>query len=159
MIFLDTDDLLAPFCLEQRVQAIEEDSECDFVIFPMLLFETNWNDLQLLWNIENETDDLRRILTNDAICQGTGTIWKKKSFQSVGMWREDLALWQDIELHIRSLLYTMKYGKRFDLPPDIYLRITPNSLSRGGFYSMPKIKSRISVLAYTCKKNAGKRPV
>ncbi|HEY9364232.1 MAG TPA: glycosyltransferase family A protein, partial [Chitinophagaceae bacterium] len=38
LIFLDTDDLLASFCLEQRVKAMQEDSKCDFIIFPMLLF-------------------------------------------------------------------------------------------------------------------------
>jgi len=151
VIFLDTDDLLAPFCLEQRVKAIEESDECDFVIFPMLLFQNKWDDLKLLWNIENGKDDLHRILIGDPVCQGTGTIWKKTSFEQVGMWREDLALWQDIELHIRSLLFPMKYIKRLDLQPDIYLRITPNSLSRGGFYSVPKIKSRIIVLSYTCE--------
>src|SRR4051812_28957052 len=37
VIFLDTDDLLATFCLEQRVKAMDEHPDCDFVIFPMLL--------------------------------------------------------------------------------------------------------------------------
>jgi glycosyltransferase involved in cell wall biosynthesis len=151
LIFLDTDDLLAPFCLEQRINAFKQSSDCDFVIFPMLLFEKKWDDLQLLWNIDNGKDDLHRILIGDPICQGTGTLWKKSSFKQVGMWREDLALWQDIELHIRSLLVPLKYNKRLDLEPDVYLRITPNSLSRGGFYSAPKTKSRIAVFSYTCK--------
>src|SRR5688572_31506979 len=132
VIFLDTDDLLAPYCLEQRVKVMEENPDKDFAIFPMLLFEKKWDDLQLLWNTEDGRDDLHRVLVGDPICQGTGTLWRKTSFQKVGLWREDLALWQDIELHIRSLLYPMQYIKRMDLLPDVYLRVTPNSLSRGG---------------------------
>lgn len=160
LIFLDTDDLLASFCLEQRVKAMQENEDCDFVIFPMLLFKKRPDDLKLLWSIENNKDDLQRILEGDPICQGTGTLWKKSSFMAIGMWREDLKLWQDIELHIRSLLWPMKYIKRMDLTPDIFLRISDVSLSRTGFNSLPKLQSRINVFEYTCitllQKNKGK---
>ena len=152
LIFLDTDDILAPFCIEQRVKAITKKNDYDFIIFPMLLFKKEINDLNILWNINNEKDDLHRILAGDAICQGTGTIWKKDSFIKVGMWREDLHLWQDIELHIRSLLFPVKFEKRFDLLPDVYLRVTDGSLSRSGYYSLPKIRSRIDVFSYSCKR-------
>ncbi|GAA4753297.1 glycosyltransferase family 2 protein [Flavisolibacter ginsenosidimutans] len=149
VMFLDTDDVLAPYCLEQRVAAMQENPDCDFVIFPMLLFENELMDLNVLWNIDKDKDDIHRILTGDAVCQGTGPLWKKSSFQQVGMWREDLALWQDVELHIRSLLWPMKYVKRLDLNPDVYLRVSYTSLSRSGYYTLPKIKSRMEVLVYT----------
>jgi len=149
LIFLDTDDLLASFCLEQRVKAMEENGDCDFVIFPMLLFKNKPDDLKMLWSIENSKDDLERILESDPICQGTGTLWKKESFRKIGMWREDLKLWQDIELHIRSILWPLKYAKRMDLLPDVFLRISDVSLSRTGFNSLPKIESRVNVFTYT----------
>lgn len=152
LIFLDTDDILAPFCLEQRVKAMQQNPDCDFVIFPMLLFREKLDDLNLLWNVDNEKDDLTRLLTGDAVCQGTGPLWKKSSFVEIGMWREDLHLWQDIELHVRSFLWPMKYVKRLDLAPDVYLRVSTTSLSRSGYYSKPKVRSRITVLIYTCEK-------
>ena len=37
LVFLDTDDILASFCLEQRVSAFMEDPTRDFILFPMLL--------------------------------------------------------------------------------------------------------------------------
>lgn len=150
VIFLDTDDLLASFCLEQRVNAMQQNPECDFIIFPMLLFKNKPDDLKLLWNVDSEEDDLSRILKGDPVCQGTGTLWKKSSFKKVGMWKEDLKLWQDIELHIRSILWPMKFCKRMDLMPDVFLRISDNSLSRGGYYSLPKMLSRISVFTDAC---------
>lgn len=152
LIFLDTDDVLAPYCLQQRVNAMEKDAEYDFIIFPMMLFSKKLDDLNLLWNIETGEDDLVRILKGDAICQGTGTLWKKSKFVEIGMWHEELKLWQDIELHIRSLLWPVKFKKRMDLLPDVFLRVSDDSLSRVGYNALPKIQSRIKVLTYTCQR-------
>jgi glycosyltransferase involved in cell wall biosynthesis len=152
VIFLDTDDLLASFCLEQRVAAMEAEPDCDFIIFPMLLFKSKPDDLKVLWSQENGRDDLLRILEGDPICQGTGTLWKRSTFMEVGMWRVDLRLWQDIELHIRSLLWPVTYKKRMDLIPDVFLRISDISLSRTGFHSLPKLKSRIQVFHFAAKR-------
>lgn len=156
VMFLDTDDVLAPYCLEQRVRAVEDAPECDFVIFPMLLFKKEINDLNLLWNIDKDEDDLLRVLKGDAVCQGTGPLWKKSSFQQVGMWNEDLKLWQDVELHIRSFLYPVKYKKRLDLLPDVYLRVSDDSLSRVGYHAPQKLKSRIEVFKYALEQVANK---
>ena len=156
LIFLDTDDLLAPFCLEQRVAAMQQQPDMDFIIFPLLLFHKEVNDVNLLWNIDKEMDDLMRMLINDPVCQGTGTLWKKSTFQEVGMWREDLKIWQDVELHIRSFLWPVKHDKRFDLKPDVYLRMSDDSLSRVGYHAPAKVNSRMQVFNYACKAVAEK---
>jgi len=149
LLFLDTDDILSPHCLERRVIAATARPECDFVIFPMLMFRMRVDDMNLLWNVDSDADDLERILCGDAICQGTGTLWRKDSFVQVGLWDESLLLWQDVELHIRSLLIGMTYAKRMDMSPDVYLRISYVSISRTGFHSPEKLESRIQVLCGT----------
>lgn len=156
VMFLDTDDLLAPYCLQQRVDACLAKPECDFVIFPMLLFRKEPADLGLLWNIDKDEDDLLRVLYGDAICQGTGPLWKKKSFIEIGMWDERLKLWQDVELHIRSFLYPVTYQKRMDLQPDVYLRISDDSLSRVGYHAPQKLMSRVKVYKYAVEEIASK---
>ena len=156
LIFLDTDDLAASFCLQQRLETMKQYPDCDFVIFPMLLFKEKPDDLKLLWNIDKPADDIDRILQGDAVCQGTGTLWKKSSFVTIGMWDEKLLLWQDVELHLRSLLHPLKYVKRLDLKPDVFLRISDVSLSRTAFHSYPKFQSRLRVLRQTLEQ-AGKR--
>ena len=145
LIFLDTDDLLASFCIEQRVKAANESPDYDFLIFPMLLFKNKPDDVGMLWNIDKDEDEINRLLWGDPLCQGTGTIWKRESFIKAGMWNEHLLLWQDIELHLRSLLNGLKYKKRMELLPDIFLRISNESLSRTDFHSLPKLKSRMQV--------------
>lgn len=149
VIFLDTDDLLASFCIEQRVKAAESEVNADVVIFPMLMFKTEPTDLGLLWNIDKDRDDIERILFGDAICQGTGTIWKRDKFLEVGAWRQDLAVWQDVELHLRTMIGDVIYKKRMDLKPDIFLRISDVSLSRTGYHSINKWRSRVKVLLQT----------
>jgi glycosyltransferase involved in cell wall biosynthesis len=149
LIFLDTDDLLAPWCLQQRIDAARVDPAYDFLIFPMLLFRNKPDDMCILWNTDNGQDDLHRILIGDPVCQGTGTLWKKDAFVKAGMWKEDLHLWQDIELHLRSMLRGCTYKKRLDLLPDIFLRVSEVSLSRTNYHSLPKLNSRIIVLKET----------
>lgn len=151
VLFLDTDDLLASYCLQQRVDTVLQYPEADFVIFPMLLFKERPDDLKLLWNIDSAEDDVERILLGDPVCQGTGTLWKKNSFVKAGMWSEQLLLWQDIELHLRSLLQGVKYIKRLDLTPDVFLRVSDVSLSRTGYHSLPKFLSRLQVLGQTAE--------
>lgn len=147
LIFLDTDDILASFCLEQRINAFKEDPSNDFILFPMLLFKDIPGDTNILWNVENGMDDLLRIIYGDPVCPGSGTLWKKKTFIEIGMWNESILLWQDIELHIRALLQNVKFQKRLDLKPDFFIRTSDISLSRTGYNTLPKISSRMKVLS------------
>jgi glycosyltransferase involved in cell wall biosynthesis len=147
LLFLDTDDLLATFCLEQRVGEMLKHPDADFMIFSMLMFKKKFDDLKILWNIDKPINDTDRILWGDAICQGTGTIWKKNRFLELGGWDEKLLLWQDVELHLRVLGLNATYHKALELPPDVFIRVSDESLSRTGFNQPEKIKSRIAVLS------------
>jgi glycosyltransferase involved in cell wall biosynthesis len=146
LIFLDTDDLLEPFCIEQRVKVMEENPELDFAIFPSLMFREKPNDLGLWWNIDKPIDELTRQFHQDAICQGTGVIWKKSSFNRIGRWDEGLHLWQDIDLFFRAYIQDDKYEKYFDLPPDLHNRRLETSLSRNYYFAPEKTLSRVDVI-------------
>lgn len=148
LIFLDSDDLLAPHCVDQRLAEAEKFPDVDFIIFPMLLFRKEPHDMNKLWNIDKPDDDIDRILRSDPVCQGTGTIWKKEKFVEIGGWNEHLRLWQDVELHLRAMLNGCTFRKNLSLPPDVYLRISDTSLSRTGYYSIQKLESRLSVFTY-----------
>lgn len=147
LLFIDTDDIMASFCLEQRASAAKNNPEVDFWVFQMMLFKKKIDDTRLIWNIENDEDDTLRLLYLDPIIAGSGTLWKKKSFIGVGMWDEKLALWQDVELHLRSLLKGVKFRKYLQLPPDIFVRSSDDSVSRANYNSMEKLNSRVYVLS------------
>jgi len=83
VMFLDTDDLLEPFCLAQRVKTMFDNPTLDFAIFPSLLFRNQPYDLNLWWNIDKPEPELIRQFHQDAICQGTGVLWKKEAFNRI----------------------------------------------------------------------------
>lgn len=145
VIFLDTDDLLEPHCLQQRVDVMEQNPDLDLAFFPCRVFEKTPGDLKLWWNVETDRSLLERQFHQDAIAQGTGVIWKKSSFQEIGMWGEHLAIWQDIDMFLRAFIQDYKYKICFDLPADLLYR-QHNSLSRDGFYTRPKVESRCQVI-------------
>src|SRR5438874_4990605 len=58
VLFLDTDDLLAPFCLAQRVAVLESQRDLDFAVFSMLLFSGSPASADRFWNIDSADDDL-----------------------------------------------------------------------------------------------------
>ncbi len=145
VLFLDTDDLLAPFCLAQRVAVLESQPNLDFAVFSMLLFSGSPANADRFWNIDSPEDDLVRLLRLDPVCQGTGTLWRRASFIRAGMWNEKLKVWQDIDLHLRAFAGAFKYEKRLDLPADAFLRETTASLSRGDYHSPEKLESRVRV--------------
>jgi glycosyltransferase involved in cell wall biosynthesis len=146
VMFLDTDDIIEPFCLEQRVAAMESRPELDFAIFPGLMFERTPNDLGLWWNVDKDEDELSRQFKQDAICQSAGALWRKDSFERIGMWHAKLMLWQDVDLFFRAYIQGYRYAKFFDLPPDLHNRISPKSLSREAFFEVAKTASRCEVV-------------
>ena len=145
LIFLDTDDLLAPHCIEQRTEIMEQHPELDLSIFPAAIFENEPYDVNKWWNIETDRDLLTRQLHQDAICQGTGCIWKKSSFVNIGMWNESLMIWQDIDLFLRTWIQNYQYLVCFEHEADLHYR-KHASLSRSNFFQRAKIESRCRVV-------------
>jgi glycosyltransferase involved in cell wall biosynthesis len=122
VIYLDSDDLLAPYCLSQRVILFQQYSDCDFIVFKSLLFDNQPEDAQFVWNIDTEEDDLLRFLRMDALWQTSGPIYKRDYLIQMKGFNEDLPFWQDFDLHLRCLMNNANYNKFFDLPADVYIR-------------------------------------
>jgi glycosyltransferase involved in cell wall biosynthesis len=122
LIFLDSDDLLAPFCLEQRMNLFHENKELDFIVLPTLLFSNDVSDLNAQWNIDTTEDDLLRFFGVDGVWPINGPIYKREAILQLEGLREDLPFWQDFDLHIRCLLTGLAYRKFFNHRPDNYVR-------------------------------------
>lgn len=123
IIFLDSDDALAPFCLEQRVSAMQTDANLDFAVFPCQLFREKPGDLALLWNKDTQENDIDRLLhLHDVPWQTTGPIWRRRALDHLGSWDENLLRWQDWELHFRALIKGLNY-KKFT-KPDCFWRVS-----------------------------------
>jgi glycosyltransferase involved in cell wall biosynthesis len=122
VIYLDSDDLLAPFCLEQRVALFNQNHSCDFLVFKNILFQEEPIGKGFYWNIDTDEDDLSRFIKLDALWQTSGPIYKKEFLLKMKGFKEDLLFWQDYDLHLRCLLKKGMYLKFFDMPVDVYIR-------------------------------------
>lgn len=147
LIFLDSDDLLAPFCLERRVAAFDVNKGFDFMVFPMLLFHEQPGDADTLWNIQTQEDDLNRFLRIDGVWQTTGPIYKKDAFLTkLKGFAESLPFWQDFELHTRALIHGLPYEKCYQYPPDCYLRRhASDSISQAGLHTVAHSIQKIGI--------------
>ncbi|MFZ4680574.1 MAG: glycosyltransferase family 2 protein [Flavobacterium sp.] len=122
IIYLDSDDILAPYCLEQRINKFSVHFDMDFLVFKSLLFVDKPFSNGFYWNIDNEENDLARFIKLDALWQTSGPIYKKEFLLKMNGFKEDLLFWQDYDLHLRCLLKKGLYLKFFDSPVDVYIR-------------------------------------
>jgi glycosyltransferase involved in cell wall biosynthesis len=123
VIFLDSDDLLASWCLEKRIQIIEQHSNNDLWVFPTVHFIFTPEDSPFRWNIMHKNiGDLARFIMHDNPWCVTGPIWRKEVISKLRGFDENALCWQDWELHIRMLINRYKYFKADDNMVDAYYR-------------------------------------
>lgn len=108
VVFLDSDDMLAPFCLERRLSDILNRPDLDFIAYPCLLFRTRPLDRLIIWNTQNDRSLLERFLCHDAPFQTSGPIWRRSSLIGKVCWEDDLPGWQDWVFHVEALLLGLK---------------------------------------------------
>jgi len=105
LVFLDSDDILAPFCLEERVNAMRSNPEDDYRAYVCLLFRYQPLDRYIVWNRKSNRSQIDNFFQHNAPFQTSGPIWRKSSLQRLGIrWDEELVGWQDWKFHIEALL-------------------------------------------------------
>jgi len=120
VVLLDSDDLLAPHCLRQRVDAMQRNQDLDFAVFPGRVFSETAEDSRRLFSPVTAGSDLDRFLYLEHPWQTSGPIWRRSAIEKVGLFSEGLMSWQDVDLHVRALAAGLKYLK-YDTP-DHYVR-------------------------------------
>jgi len=150
-LFLDSDDLLAPNCLEVRVKLMDSNPTIDFGVFQSVVFKENIKGKTVLWNIDTNEDDLLRFLRKDALWQTTSPLYKTSSLLNIGGFDENLIIWQDYELHTRTIYSDLEYRKFLDLAPDFYIRHHQReSISQKGFKRKEALLCREEILFGFC---------
>lgn len=111
LILLDSDDLLAPTCLEHRIKHLQANPELDAVIFGCEVFRQMPGDVHTRWNVFTEEDDLDRLLKWDVPWQTSSPMWRTESIRRFGEWDETVEMAQDWYFHLTALCQGMKYQK------------------------------------------------
>lgn len=101
VIFLDSDDYLLPFCVEQRVDYFLDNMGCHFLVFPMAVKRGNIIKKK---TIKSNADHLILFLSANLPWQTMCPIWKKSVLISLKGFTEGYPRFNDPELMIRALL-------------------------------------------------------
>jgi glycosyltransferase involved in cell wall biosynthesis len=101
IVFLDSDDYLLSFCLEQRVKRIKGNQHCDFLIFPMA--EKHHNSISKR-EISNSEDYLIEFLSCNLPWSIMCPIWKTSFLLKLNAFTEGYPRFNDPELMIRALV-------------------------------------------------------
>ena len=121
IIFLDSDDLLAPNCLEGRVQYMQEHPEVDFAVFGARFFDQEPGDREDVFNVPTQQNPLDRFLKLDIPWATPGPIYRRSAVQEIGGWNEELSCGQDVDYGVRSLCHDLRY--RHTGKVDHYIRM------------------------------------
>lgn len=129
VMFLDSDDLLAPDCLQRRVEEMRVNPQMDYAVYPMGLFHTTLGDSDVICNIPTDVDPLHRFLNRDIVWLISGPIWKKSVLDELGGFDDSLHSQQDYDLHVRALIADYPY-RYHHVEPDVYYRQEVHSIPR-----------------------------
>lgn len=123
VMFLDSDDVLAPSCVASRLDCILK-NKLDFNVFVGGTFIDSVGDRHQVWRPKN-TQHLESFLRHDLPWHTTSVLWRKSSLDKIGGFSEDLSRLQDVELHTRALLCGLEYVVMNELNPDFFYRVSP----------------------------------
>ena len=122
ILFLDSDDLLVPCCLSQRLSRIEPDAS-DFAVFTMGTFNESIGDRSKTWKPNHRTP-LLGFLSHHIPWSVMSPIFRTDFVRGLGGFDERFPRMQDIEFHTRCLMAPgVKFRVFRNLPPDCFYRV------------------------------------
>jgi hypothetical protein len=123
VIFLDSDDLVAPWCLDGRIKHALQAPEADLWIFPVLLFRKSPGDMDVLWNVMIDgRDPTERFARSDPPWHTSSPLWRRESLRRLGGFNEDVLYGDDADLHLRALVSGLVPCLFPDELPDAFVR-------------------------------------
>ena len=123
VVYLDSDDLLAPWSLEDRVRQLSAQPHTDFAVFPAMVFRSQPGDQNVLWNnLDSNLADVDRFLRGTPPWCISSPMWRIESLRRIGGLNEKLRYGEDAELHLRALLVGLNGRKFPDAVPDVFIR-------------------------------------
>ncbi len=106
VLFFDSDDVLEPFCLQQRVKVMSEHPKIDWAVFNQYAWYPEREIHLGLYNkkIKNREEAIQAFLLMQSAWQTMAVLWKKATIDKVGGFDASLYFMEDPDLHVRALL-------------------------------------------------------
>ena len=131
VVFFDADDLIAPYCLQQRVDYLEKHKELDFAIFPAKAFKDDiFDETNLVYGIRFIDDDLQAMLNWNLPMVVWNNIYRRQSLADFGLlWDERLLSLQDSDFNIQAIVKGLHY-EYVDGKVDYFYRIVDDGVAK-----------------------------
>jgi glycosyltransferase involved in cell wall biosynthesis len=125
VIFLDSDDLLAPTAIESRLRMAAAHPDSDAVVFQSEYFRRSPGEYSgecaLAIRLFEEADPLDAFLTGRSPWLTCGPLWRRAALERVGPWDADNHFLDDLLYHVRALIVGIRF-ERFQIV-DQYIRV------------------------------------
>ena len=127
IIFFDSDDLVTPTCLENRVNAIKARPELDFMVFPsgrLINGQLDTTPNEMVFGHKLYNDDIQMFARRILPFIVWNNIYRRESLVKYGIrWDINLKSLQDADFNLLTLLKGMKYDYA-NAEPDYAYRTT-----------------------------------
>lgn len=133
VVFLDSDDLITPYCFEQRVLAMEKSGNKDFLSFPAKAFRNDpFDELRWGFGVRGCKETLLTLLNWRTLSIMVSTnIYRRDSLVNKGMmWDEKLLSMQDADYNIQAFCKGLSHGFAEGGRIDYFYRYLPDSVSK-----------------------------
>lgn len=147
VLFLDSDDLLAPWCLKSRVAEMELHPDVDVGLFQGLAFHHQPLDQKHFANkFQEETpgeDMLAMYLQREINWHTTAPLWRRDFVKNIS-WDEAASHWQDREFHIQALLHHAQVFVSSTLP-DYFKRSGGGNNVSSRINELDQLRNRVGI--------------
>jgi glycosyltransferase involved in cell wall biosynthesis len=110
IVFLDSDDLLASYCLDYRINTFLRNQDCDFLVFQMERFKTTPKKrINIPLEVISDENAITKFLELNSLWQVTSPIYKTSFIRFINGFNEDLKSFEDVEVAIKSISFSSKY--------------------------------------------------
>ncbi|WP_242087558.1 glycosyltransferase family 2 protein [Aestuariivivens sediminis] len=123
--FFDSDDVMLPNTLEDRICLVNSYPQMDFWVFQTQRFYKTLGDDLFVWNDLSKPNeaDLDDFMDINPVWHTSGPLWKRSFlYESDLLFYDAAKSWQDWEFHVRVLLKQPRYRKNPELQVGVFQR-------------------------------------
>lgn len=150
VIFLDSDDILEPFCLKQRIDFANKNSKFDFWVFKMNILTDGQKTKNLYNTIPSKESDFffykKEFIKGNFPFTVTCPLWRATIVKENGFDEQMIRL-EDPDFHLRVLQKGYKCITAKHLPSDTYYRVNSSKIQQLNSIKADIIKSYIYFLS------------
>lgn len=131
IIWFDADDLIAPYCLKQRIEYIHQNKNIDVAIAPLLGFNKKPYDSQeFALGVFPPKEVVKKFLANALPFVVVTNIYRKSSLELFKIkWDEDLKSHQDADFNLDCINQHLKFANASNACADYFWRLSGNENS------------------------------